>query len=144
MVGKLKGASRRPVNDKEEEAVHCAGTDRVGPAADLHVVRRLPKHLVAAQGAFQPLSGRLFPRRSREETSHAESYRHARRWKHGYLAWRRGGARRDLQTVLERVWDNANLQKLEATLGHPDTEKSKARHTVRDPIELYIEVEGGR
>ena len=42
------------------------------------------------------------------------------------------------------VWDNANLQKLEATLGHPDTEKSKARHTVRDPIELYIEVEGGR
>ena len=42
------------------------------------------------------------------------------------------------------VWENADLQKLEATLGHPDTEKSKARHTVRDPIELFIEVEGGR
>lgn len=42
------------------------------------------------------------------------------------------------------VWENANLQKLEATLTHPDTEKAKSRHTVLEPIEMYVEVEGGR
>lgn len=42
------------------------------------------------------------------------------------------------------VWENADLQKLEATLAHPDTEKAKAKHTVREPIEMYVEVEGGR
>ena len=42
------------------------------------------------------------------------------------------------------VWENADLQKLETVLGHPDTEKTKSRHTVIDPIEIYVEVEGGR
>jgi len=42
------------------------------------------------------------------------------------------------------VWENADLQKLEAALAHPDTEKAKARHTVLEPIDLYVEVEGGR
>ena len=42
------------------------------------------------------------------------------------------------------VWENANLEKLEGVLSHPDTEKTKAKHTVRDPIEMYVEVEGGR
>ena len=42
------------------------------------------------------------------------------------------------------VWENADLQKLEATLAHPDTEKAKAKHTVREPIEMYVEIEGGR
>jgi hypothetical protein len=42
------------------------------------------------------------------------------------------------------VWENADLQKLEATLSHPDTEKAKSRHTVLEPIDIYIEVEGGR
>ena len=41
------------------------------------------------------------------------------------------------------VWENADLQKLETVLGHPDTEKTKSRHTVIDPIEIYVEVEGG-
>ena len=41
------------------------------------------------------------------------------------------------------VWENADLQKLEAVLSHPDTEKAKAKHTVREPVDLYIEVEGG-
>jgi len=41
------------------------------------------------------------------------------------------------------VWENANLQKLEATLTHPETVKTKSRHTVLDPIEIYVEVEGG-
>ena len=42
------------------------------------------------------------------------------------------------------VWENADLQKLEATLAHPDTEKAKSRHTVLEPIDMYVEVEGGR
>jgi hypothetical protein len=42
------------------------------------------------------------------------------------------------------VWENADLQKLEAALAHPDTEKAKSRHTVREPIDMYVEVEGGR
>ncbi len=42
------------------------------------------------------------------------------------------------------VWENADLQKLEAALAHPDTEKVKSRHTVREPIDIYVEVEGGR
>ena len=68
------------------------------------------------------------------------------------------GARGDLHAVLQRLphlparhreqgrarLENADLQKLEAALAHPDTEKAKARHTVLEPIDLYVEVEGGR
>jgi hypothetical protein len=42
------------------------------------------------------------------------------------------------------VWENADLPKLEAVLAHPDTEKAKAKHTVREPVDVYVEVEGGR
>ena len=42
------------------------------------------------------------------------------------------------------VWENVDSEKFEAVLGHPDTEKAKMRHTVKDPIEIYFEVEGGR
>ena len=42
------------------------------------------------------------------------------------------------------VWENADVQKLEAAMAHPDTEKAKTRHTVRDPVDMYIEIEGGR
>ena len=42
------------------------------------------------------------------------------------------------------VWENADLQKLEAVLTHPDTERAKSRHTALDPVEIYVEVEGGR
>jgi hypothetical protein len=42
------------------------------------------------------------------------------------------------------VWDNADVKQLEAALKHPDIEKAKARHTVRDPIEIFVEVEGGK
>lgn len=42
------------------------------------------------------------------------------------------------------VWEDADMQKLEATLTHPDTDKAKTKHTVRDPIDIYVEVEGGR
>ena len=40
--------------------------------------------------------------------------------------------------------ENADLQKLEAVLARPDTEKAKAKHTVREPVDIYVEVEGGR
>jgi hypothetical protein len=42
------------------------------------------------------------------------------------------------------VWENADLPKLEAVLKHPDTERAKTKHTVREPIEIYIEVERGQ
>ena len=42
------------------------------------------------------------------------------------------------------LWENADLQKLEAVLTHPDTEQAKSRHTVLEPIEVYVEVDGGR
>ena len=42
------------------------------------------------------------------------------------------------------VWEDADLRKLEAALAHPDSEKAKARHTVREPVDVYVEVEGGR
>lgn len=42
------------------------------------------------------------------------------------------------------VWENADLQKLESVLSHPDTEKAKSRHTVLEPVEIFVEVEGGR
>ena len=41
------------------------------------------------------------------------------------------------------VWENVDLQKFSAVLAHPDTEKAETRHTVRDPIDVYVEVEGG-
>jgi hypothetical protein len=40
------------------------------------------------------------------------------------------------------VWEGVDLQKFETVLAHSNTEKAKARHTVLDPIEIYVEVEG--
>jgi hypothetical protein len=42
------------------------------------------------------------------------------------------------------VWDNTDLEKMESVLKRPESEKAKARHTVVEPIDIYIEVEGGR
>ena len=42
------------------------------------------------------------------------------------------------------VWENADAKKLEMALKHPETEKAKARHTVKDPVEIFVEVEGGK
>jgi hypothetical protein len=42
------------------------------------------------------------------------------------------------------VWENVDMKKLEAALNDPNVEKAKARHTVIDPIELFVEVEGAR
>lgn len=40
------------------------------------------------------------------------------------------------------VWEDTDLEELETTLSHPETEKAKSRHTVGEPIEIYVEVEG--
>lgn len=42
------------------------------------------------------------------------------------------------------VWESADLEKMEAVLKRPESEKAKARHSVVEPIEIYVEVEGGR
>lgn len=42
------------------------------------------------------------------------------------------------------VWEDADLPKLEAALAHPDTQKAKVKDTVLDPIDVYVEVVGGR
>jgi hypothetical protein len=42
------------------------------------------------------------------------------------------------------VWENADLDKLQAVLADPDTEQTKSRHSVLEPVEIYLEVEGRR
>jgi hypothetical protein len=42
------------------------------------------------------------------------------------------------------VCENVDLAKMKATLGSADTAKAKAADTVIDPIDLYIEVAGGK
>ena len=41
-------------------------------------------------------------------------------------------------------WENVDLQKFEAVLSHPDAEKTKTRHTVVGPIDVYVELEGSQ
>jgi hypothetical protein len=42
------------------------------------------------------------------------------------------------------VCENVDLDKMKATLSAPETEKAKTADTVIDPIEIYIEVPGGK
>ena len=41
------------------------------------------------------------------------------------------------------IWENADLEKMQALLGSAEGEAGKAKHSVIDPIELYIEIDGG-
>ena len=41
------------------------------------------------------------------------------------------------------VCQNVDLAKMEATLSAPETEVAKAKHSVIDPVVVYVEVEGG-
>jgi hypothetical protein len=41
------------------------------------------------------------------------------------------------------VWEGVDLEKMKAVIGSAEGEASKAKHTVIDPIELYIEIDGG-
>ncbi len=45
----------------------------------------------------------------------------------------------EVSIVLEAV----DLQKMKAVLGSSEATEAKARHTVIEPVELYIEVENG-
>ena len=42
------------------------------------------------------------------------------------------------------VWENADLEKMKAMLSSSEGKAAEAAHTVIDPIEIYIEVEGGK
>jgi hypothetical protein len=57
----------------------------------------------------------------------------------GYRIYRISG-----QNKVAIVWEGADLKKLESALAHPETEKAKARHTVVGPVDIYVEIEGGR
>ena len=41
------------------------------------------------------------------------------------------------------VYEGVDLEKMQAVLASPEAADGKAAHTVIDPIEVYIEVEGG-
>ena len=41
------------------------------------------------------------------------------------------------------VWEDVDLDKMQALLESPEAAEGKAKHTVINPIEMYIEVEGG-
>ena len=41
------------------------------------------------------------------------------------------------------VFEGVDLEKMQALLGSAEAEAAKAKHTVIDPIEVYIEIEGG-
>ena len=40
------------------------------------------------------------------------------------------------------VWENVDLEKMQAFLNSPEAEVAKAKHIVIDPIDVYIEVDG--
>jgi hypothetical protein len=41
------------------------------------------------------------------------------------------------------VWEGVDLEKMKTQLGSAEAAAGKAEHTVIDPIEIYIEVDGG-
>ena len=41
------------------------------------------------------------------------------------------------------VFEDVDLAKMPEVMARPETAASKARHTVVDPVQLYIEIEGG-
>jgi hypothetical protein len=41
------------------------------------------------------------------------------------------------------VWEDVDLEKMKAILDSPEAKPAKAKHTVIDPIEIYIAVDGG-
>ena len=47
------------------------------------------------------------------------------------------------QSQVSIVFEDVDLEKMKVVLGSSEAAASKAQHTVIDPIEIYIEVEGG-
>ena len=56
----------------------------------------------------------------------------------GYRVFRHGD-----KAQVSLVWESADLDKMKATLSSPEAAEAKARHTVLDPIEISVEVDGG-
>ncbi len=46
-------------------------------------------------------------------------------------------------TEVSIVLEGVDLEKMKATLGSSEAAEAKARHTVIDPVEFYIEIEDG-
>ena len=42
------------------------------------------------------------------------------------------------------VWNGVDLEKMKVAMASTATAAGKAKHTVIDPIEIYIEVDGGK
>ena len=47
------------------------------------------------------------------------------------------------QNRVTLVFEGVDLEKMKAVLGSPEAAESKAKHTVIDPIEVYVEIDGG-
>jgi hypothetical protein len=48
------------------------------------------------------------------------------------------------QNRVSVVFENADMAKMQAVLSSPETAAAKAQDTVIDPIDVYLEIEGGR
>lgn len=55
----------------------------------------------------------------------------------GYRIFRHPEANR-----ISIVFDDVDLAKMQATLSTPEADAEKAAHTVIEPVEVYVEVEG--
>jgi hypothetical protein len=42
------------------------------------------------------------------------------------------------------VWENVDMAKLQTALAQPGTAVAMTKHTVIQPVEVFVEVEGGR
>jgi len=54
------------------------------------------------------------------------------------------GRATDEDDLVSIVWEDVDLNKMKALLDSPEGKAAEAAHTVIDPIEIYIEVEGGK
>ncbi|HMN39263.1 MAG TPA: hypothetical protein PKE29_00350 [Phycisphaerales bacterium] len=42
------------------------------------------------------------------------------------------------------VWENADMARLRSTLSSPETMRLRAKHTVSEDVEMFVEIEGAR
>lgn len=57
----------------------------------------------------------------------------------GYRIFRHTGS-----SLVSIVWENVDLEKMKARFGSPEAKAAEAAHSVLGPIEVFIEVEGGK
>lgn len=61
-----------------------------------------------------------------------------RQFSSGYRIYRQPGENR-----VAIVWEDADLAKVAAVINDPEALKARARHGVLEPIDIYVEIEGG-